>query len=121
VYLGYEADDVAAMAAAAISAVFLIVVSIAGIVVSIKEKEGGLGQFGVAMISMFVWGLIQLILVILSYDDCGDGSNPLTFICHLTRQEAIAYYFFPASLLLIANLCGGTFGCLLKKEIENEN
>jgi hypothetical protein len=56
------------------------------------------------MISLFVWGIIQMALVIYSSTNCHNDINPFVFICDMSFHDAAAYFYFPASLLLLMNV-----------------
>ena len=56
------------------------------------------------MISLFVWGIIQMVLVVWSDFSCDNDTNPLTFICDMSLRDAAAFFYFPASLLLLMNV-----------------
>ncbi len=56
------------------------------------------------MISLFVWGVAQIVLVALSSKDCGDANNPFAFICEFDAKDATLLFYFPASILLLMNV-----------------
>jgi len=107
--------DVAAIVVYVISAFVLILLATLGIVAVIKRFENLLLYFAAIMMVMFVFGLIQLALVIYSSRDCKNTNNPFTFICGLTTVQAAWQYWLPSATILLANILAFTFSLILKK------
>jgi len=95
-----------------ISAVFMIILGVIGIIGGLKSGRMLLLIFAIGMICMFIFILIQMIINLIDYQTC-DGSDDILFTCNYNY----AGYLAPTILMLVITLAGGIAAILLRKQI----
>jgi len=95
-----------------ISAVFMIILGVIGIIGALKSGRMLLLIFAIGMICMFIFILIQMIINLIDYQTC-DGSDDILFTCNYNY----AGYLAPTILMLVITLAGGIAAILLRKQI----
>jgi uncharacterized membrane protein len=94
-----------------ISAVLLILLSIAGIIGIVKKNETIISNFNASMVIIFLFTLAQLIVTIYSSQNCTD-KNIFSFICGMSSSTAWLYWF-PMACMVVDSLIGFSFGFYL--------
>jgi len=118
IHLKYSVDnnDILWIILDILSAVFMIILGIIGIVGALKPGRMLLLIYAIGMICLFIFILIQLIVNALVYQQCDDTTLYL-FTCNYN----LASYIVPTVIMLVITICGGVFGILLRKEIADDS
>jgi len=117
--LNYSADhhDWVWVVLDALSAIFMIILAIIGIVGALKPPGRLLLLiYAIGMIAMFIFILIQLIINLIEYQQCDDRVAYL-FICNYDLGK----YLPPTIIMMIITLVGGIAAILLRREIEDDS
>jgi len=69
------------------------------------------------MFTMIVIGAGQIILAIISIQNCKSSSNPFQFICGLQSNNSELQFWIPSATILIGAILSFIFGCMLRKMI----
>jgi len=113
-FLALDAPDYAALVLYAISGLLLIIMSILGIVAVAKNYENLMCYFGVVMLVMCIFSLIQVALTVWAYKTCDNKSNPFSFICRLDN-DAFLQYWLPTGSVIVVTLLAFIFAMVLRK------
>ncbi len=62
-------------------------------------------QFSIVLGVLLILGLIQIIITVVSLNDCDNTDNPLTFICDMDREEQIKEFWVPSISILVGVVC----------------
>lgn len=108
-------DDWAWVILDILSAVFMIILAIIGIVGALKPPGRLLLIiYAIGMIAMFIFILIQLIINLINYEECDDRTAYL-FICNYELGK----YLPPTIIMMIVTLVGGLAALFLRKERDD--
>jgi len=112
------------MAIYIISGLLLVLMFVVGMIGGIKKKTTLLIYFAIVNIAMFVFGLIQIGITIYALKKCNDdgkNSSPFAWVCNINGNTSDWKYYAPTASILLINLLGSIFACVLKGMINADS
>eukprot|EP01100_Stratorugosa_tubuloviscum_P001446 TRINITY_DN1320_c1_g4_i1.p1 TRINITY_DN1320_c1_g4~~TRINITY_DN1320_c1_g4_i1.p1 ORF type:complete len:164 (+),score=55.72 TRINITY_DN1320_c1_g4_i1:264-755(+) len=102
-----------------ISAAFLILVAILGIVGAMKKHKGILLYFGFLMIVMVGFTIAQISLTMIALTNCLNPDSFFSFMCEINKIVYFAHSTIIVIVALISSACAFLLRWRLKKQEED--
>lgn len=103
-----------------LSIVFLCILGMCGCFVAWKEYAKCMGNWSMMVCCVGILAIIQIIITIVSYGDCGDNESS-QYVCQQDAVTAVFTIFIPFTLLFVCSVVGCLTMCHMLRTIEGED